>query len=269
MKPDTRSATRRPRLLVVDDEPVNCRLVDAVFSAEGYEVAAVAGGREALAALAGGIPDAVLLDYHMPEMDGLAVLERIRALAPDLPVLMLTANSDVDVVIRAIRLGAYDYITKPINTDDVVLRVGRALERQGLVAQVDELRCRLAEGGALWRLLGPSGEMQRVVDRIRLVAKTNFTVLIEGESGTGKELVARALHEESARNRGAFIAIWTRKGGLQRRRGFEGRLATASRRRNDISRRSRQSTAAVADEAVAGHPGTRRPAVGVRSLDAD
>ena len=194
-------------LLVVDDDPPSCRLLSAIFGAEGMKVVAVHDGPEALVRFEELQPDAVLLDLQLPSMDGLEVLSRMRDANPHTPVVMLTADRDVKTAVRAIQRGAIDYLAKPIDHDEIVLVVQRALERRALEHEVIELRRRVGDGGSLVEQMGHSAEIQRIVQQVGMVAATGFSVLVTGETGTGKELVAQAIHRESPRRAQAFIAL--------------------------------------------------------------
>ncbi len=194
-------------LLVVDDDQASCRLLAAIFSLEGIEVHATHDGEAALARFATLRPDAVLLDLQLPDMDGLAVLARLRVASPQTPVVMLTADREVKTAVRAIQEGAFDYLAKPIHHDEIVLVVRRALERRALQDEVADLRRRVGDGGTLTEQMGASPEIQRIVQQVGIVAATSFSVLVTGETGTGKELVAQAIHRESNRRAHAFSAL--------------------------------------------------------------
>jgi DNA-binding NtrC family response regulator len=196
-----------PVVLIVDDTAANRRLLTAVFRAEGMTPVAVEGGAAALVEAAARVPDVVLLDLHMPGMDGLQTLARLRETAPGVPVVMLTAHGDVATAVEAIKLGAYDFLTRPVGNDKLVLTVQRALERQKLVGEVAELRRRLVSKESLAQLMGPSAQVARIAREVEQVAGTSMTALILGETGTGKELVARAVHAASPRAAHAFVAI--------------------------------------------------------------
>ncbi len=198
-----------PKLLVVDDDLPGSRLVKAIFAAEGFQISAAHTGAEALAAVATAPPDVVLLDVGLPDLSGLEVLERVKASAPRLPVIMLTASTDVRTAVQATRLGAFDYITKPLDQEKLVLSVRQALESSALRLEVDELRKRVSqdEADVLISQMGPSAEVRQIVDQVRQVASSSFTVLILGETGTGKELVAQAVHRLSDRRRRPFVAL--------------------------------------------------------------
>jgi DNA-binding NtrC family response regulator len=198
----------RRRLVSVDDDPMQGRLITALFrDTPGLDVALVHDGTEALESIVSQPPDIVLLDLGLPGISGLEILQRIKTLYPQLPVVVLTGFSDVRTAVQAIKLGAYQFLTKPVNTDELQVIVQRALEHGDLLEEIESLRRKVGPEGVLGSLLGGSVGMQTVVRRIRQVAGSNFTVLIQGETGVGKELVARALHEESPRHGKPLIPI--------------------------------------------------------------
>jgi DNA-binding NtrC family response regulator len=199
--------TRR-RLVSVDDDPMQGRMISALFrDTPGLEVSLIHDGAEALEVILSRPPDIVLLDLGLPGVSGLEILQRIKTLFPQLPVVVLTGFSDVRTAVQAIKLGAYQFLTKPVNTDELQVIVQRALEHGDLLEEIESLRRKVGPDGPLGSLVGGSVGMQTVVRRIRQVAASNFTVLIQGETGVGKELVARALHEESPRQGKPLIPI--------------------------------------------------------------
>jgi len=197
------------KLLVIDDDEAICRFVNALFQPEGFHVLAEHDGASGLERASVEQPHVVLLDLQLPDVQGLEVLEKLRTKAPHVPVVMFTGSHDVKNAVRAIQLGAFDYLTKPIHKDELLIVVRRALESQRLQLEVQELRRQVGKPGStnLESLMGPGPHVKRVVDAVRLVAASNFTVLLLGETGTGKELVARTLHELSGRHRHPFVAL--------------------------------------------------------------
>ncbi|MBI2216893.1 MAG: sigma-54-dependent Fis family transcriptional regulator [Candidatus Rokubacteria bacterium] len=196
-----------PTVLIVDDDAGVRSVVAELLLQEKIDVAEAADGRTGLDRALAERPSLVILDIGMPGLDGMTVLRRLKSQAPEMPVMMLTAYGDLGTAVEAMRLGAWDYLAKPFDNEDLLLHVQRALDWQRLSAEVQSLKEELAGGGALRALLGASREMHDVVARIRQVAGSRLTVLIEGETGTGKELVARAIHAESPRRAGPFIAV--------------------------------------------------------------
>ena len=194
------------QVLVVDDDPMVRSVLTDILAAERLETTVAGDGRTALDMLKKLESPVVLLDLNMPGMTGMEVLEEIRAFDPRLSVIILTASNDVATAVQAIRLGAYDYLTKPCGAADLVLVIRRALERQALLARVEELASRVG-GGGLAEQMGPSAEIREVIRQVNQVAESPMTVLIQGETGTGKELVARAIHQTSPRRDGPFVAL--------------------------------------------------------------
>jgi DNA-binding NtrC family response regulator len=196
-----------PKVLVVDDDPASRRLVAAIFAERGLTVLSAADGESGLECFRRDAPAVVILDLHLPDMDGMEVLERLRAQGADAPVVMLTAHVDVKSAVRAMRQGAFDYLTKPIDPEELGIVVERALEARSLKQEVEELRRRLGADGALATQMGPSPQVAVIMQQVETVARTDFSVLILGETGTGKELVAQAIHRQSKRRAGSFTAI--------------------------------------------------------------
>jgi len=195
------------RILIVDDDDGMRRLLVRVLGREGYEPLAVASGREALAELAADPFDLVVTDIQMPEMDGVALLHRIKEFDPGLPVIVITAYGTVENAVEALRAGAYHYLTKPFENDEIKLTVAKALERERLLAENRQLHEELGERYSFSGILGTSPAMREVFDVVTSVAASNANVLITGESGTGKELVARSIHYNSARRERPFVVL--------------------------------------------------------------
>ena len=194
-------------ILVADDDAVARELLVEVLTREGYRVRAAAGGAEAIRAAESEVFDVALIDLRMPDVDGLAVLARIRALDPAPPVFILTAFAAIETTIEAIRQGAYDYLSKPFRVDEIKLAVRRVLETERLVRENREFRQELRGRYGVERLIGQSPEMVDIYRLVARVAALDTTVLIQGETGTGKELVARAIHYASPRAERPFVAI--------------------------------------------------------------
>jgi DNA-binding NtrC family response regulator len=196
----------RPTLLVVDDER-NSREGLARALARSYHVLLADGGPAALELLASHHVDVMLSDVRMPGMDGLALLQRALARTPRPVCIMLTAYGSIELAVEAMKRGAYDFMTKPINLDRLDLVLRRALRSRDMEAENDQLREQLDRKYGLESIIGQSAPMHEVFETIKQVAPTRATVLIQGESGTGKELVARAIHQLSPRSRGPFVAV--------------------------------------------------------------
>ncbi len=197
------------RVMVVDDDTDTLALLREVVTKEGYQVETAEDGESALRRIDEWQPDLVITDIHMPGMDGLALLAAVREKAPDVLVVLLTAYGSLKTAVDAIKAGAFDYLSKPFIVDDVRLVVRRSLEHKKLVRENRSLRDQLRERYRFDNLVGSSAGMVAVYKLVARVAETDSTVLIYGESGTGKELIARAIHANSARSGGPFIAIDT------------------------------------------------------------
>ena len=199
---------RNGSILVVDDEEIMREILEALLAREGYHVRLASSGEEGLE-LARSLPfDAAIVDVMMPGMDGLAMLEELKKLDDDLPVLMVTAFASVETAITAMKRGAFDYITKPFKNDEVLVVVRNAVERRQLMAENTALRQNLqAQYQKFAGIIGRSPRMKQVFDLIIQAAPSRSTILITGESGTGKELVARAIHSNSPRADRAFVTV--------------------------------------------------------------
>jgi two-component system, NtrC family, response regulator AtoC len=194
-------------ILLVEDDPDGRRSVAEALDDGGWRVQAVADGRTALSLLGRESYDAVLTDLVLPDVDGFSVMERAKEVDPHLPVVMMTAYGSVDTAVRALKSGAYDYLVKPVDLDELQSKMGRAIEARRLRREVDDLHAVVGERFSIRQMVADSPSMENVIRQVRVVADTNATVLILGESGTGKELVARALHGESRRASGTFVAV--------------------------------------------------------------
>ncbi len=197
----------RPRVLVVDDDKDVGEFLRDALSRWNYDVSLAAHGREAVRLISHQIFDAALVDIWMPEMDGLQVLDEIKRHDPALEVVMMTGNPMVETAVQALKSGAYDYLIKPLNLDELQHLMQQVLEKRFLSREVHSLRSRLADHLAVKDLVGGSPGMTRVKEVIATVADSDSPVLIEGESGTGKELVAAAIHRQSGRAKGPFVPV--------------------------------------------------------------
>lgn len=193
------------RILFIDDDLAGREVALFNLRKAGHELTAAADGREGLALFAPAKYDLVVTDLKMPGISGLEVLAQIRALAPEVPVLVITAFGNVETAVAAMKAGAYDFIGKPFDRDQLLLAVEKALERRRLATEVRDLRVRA--GGVEREIVGSSPAMARVLEIADRVAPTDATVLVTGESGTGKEAVARRIHVRSKRAEGPFVAV--------------------------------------------------------------
>lgn len=193
------------RVLIVDDvEDIRDILSDRL-QAYGYEVLTAIDGEEALEKVEKSSPDLVLLDIQLPGLDGMEVLSRIKRDHPQITVIMITAHGRIQLAVDAMKQGAYDFVEKPFDPDLIRIKVDNALERHSLLNQNEYLRSELK--GEYGEIIGKSQKMLEVLEKIEKVASSDSTVLITGETGTGKDLVARALHRNSPRSSGRFVAI--------------------------------------------------------------
>ena len=200
-------ATTEPeikRVLIADDEINIRRVLEAILRRDGYDVVTAANGDEALAGMSRGI-NTVITDLKMPGLDGMGLLKRLSVDYPDVPVIMITAHGSVENAVGAVKLGAFDYVEKPFDQEQIRQIVAKALRTHMLSRRDARPEDTTARGR--FRLVGESAAIRQVYQVVEKVADTPSTVLITGESGTGKELVARALHDNSSRSSGPFIKI--------------------------------------------------------------
>ncbi len=184
-----------------------CELIEADLSSRGIQSEWRTSAEEAIRLIQDGHFDVILTDLQMPGLNGLALCERIVANRPDIPVVVMTAFGSLETAVAAIRAGAYDFVSKPVEMDVLALTLQRAIQHRSLSEQVRVLSERVQQSSRYSKLLGESPVMRRLFDELRRVADTDASVLITGESGTGKELVAHALHEQSRRRDQPFVAI--------------------------------------------------------------
>lgn len=195
------------RILVVDDDVSLRRVLEYNLQEEGYDVITAADGEAGLSLFRKESPSLVVTDLKMPGIDGFQLLKLIKEESPDTFVIVITAFGAIDNAVEAMKLGAYDYITKPFNRDELKLTVRKALAMQGLVDENRLLKEELSGTAEFRNIIGASRAMEQVFAVVRKVADTEASVLITGESGTGKELVARALHAGSSRRAAPFVAV--------------------------------------------------------------
>jgi two-component system response regulator HydG len=194
-------------VLIVDDDRAMCDLVQDVLSRNGYNVTSQLDAESALVSVDTSDFDVVITDIKLQSTNGLELCRRVTEKRPDVPVVVFTAFGSMDTAVGAIRAGAYDYITKPVDLESLALTVRRAIAHRRLQQEVKELRRMVTESDQLDELIGTSAPMKNVYRMIQQLRDSDASVLITGESGTGKELVARALHRTSTRKDGPFIAI--------------------------------------------------------------
>jgi two-component system NtrC family response regulator len=195
------------RILVVDDESSQRELIGGFLRKQGHEVFLAGSGAEALARVRETRVDLVLSDFRMPGMSGIELLRAVKAVNPEIPFILVTAYGTVEAAVQAMQEGAADYLTKPLDLEELLLRIGRVSEQVRLQSAVRDLQAHLVERHRLEGIIGESGRMQEVLALVRQVAPSDATVLIRGESGTGKELIARAIHFNSPRAGGPLVTL--------------------------------------------------------------
>ncbi len=195
------------KILVVDDEQSLREVLSIMLKRAGYSVTSATDGEEAIDFVHKEIFDLVITDLRMPKIDGMEVLKAVKSASPETVVLIITAFATADSAVEAMKQGAYDYLTKPFQVDEVQLIIRNALEKRRLTTENMLLKREMASQSSFAQLVGQSEAMQKVFDVVRKVADSKSNVLICGESGTGKELVARAIHYNSARSSHPFVAV--------------------------------------------------------------
>lgn len=197
------------RILIVDDEKDFCEILFHVIRREGFAPLVAHNGETALEMVRVGMPDALLLDVKMPGMDGMEVLRQSKGIDPDLPVLMITAYGGLNGAVQAMKEGAFDYLAKPLNNRELIEKLRRALANRSLRQKkpVSVFRPKNTPAINLEEIMGPSDAVRKIISDVKLVAASNFTVVIQGETGTGKELVARAIHMSSLRHETPMVPL--------------------------------------------------------------
>jgi two-component system, NtrC family, response regulator AtoC len=195
------------RVLVIDDEPGLRHTLSLILGDEGYDVVTAEDGEAGLRVALGERPDLVLCDIRMPRMDGLTFMERYREEGGEALVIMMSAYGTIDTAVEAMRRGAYDYVSKPFNADEVILTLRKAEEREQLSREVKRLRVQVGEVDGFESVIGRSPPMREVLELAARTAPYPSTILITGESGTGKEAIARSIHRASPRRDEAFVAV--------------------------------------------------------------
>jgi two-component system NtrC family response regulator len=197
----------KPKILIAEDEKTQRDLLEGFLKKEGFSVESAASGREALDKLERDFFDIILLDYKMPELDGLQTLREVRRLYPDLPVVMMTAYGTVETAVASMKEGALDYLTKPIDLDELLLIFHKVIERSQLIQENKALKSQLQERYTFSNIIYGSPKMEEVIGLVGRVAPSQATILIRGESGTGKELIANAIHFASPRSQMPLIKV--------------------------------------------------------------
>jgi two-component system response regulator HydG len=197
----------RGKILIVDDEQMMCEMLEDDLKRHGFHPTCYISAEKALDALKTESFDVLLTDMNLPRMNGIELCERVVANRPDIPVIVITAFGSMETAIAAIRAGAYDFVTKPIDTEFLILALDRAVNHHGLQEKVKFLDEALKKSHQFDELIGQSPPMRKLIDRIERVADTETSILITGETGTGKELVAQALHKRSRRHKSPFVAV--------------------------------------------------------------
>jgi len=195
------------KVLIVDDDKDLQFNIYSLLRDNGYGPIAVGDGRSAIKEVKTKSPNLVLLDIRLPGMDGMKILEEIKSIDKDLIVIMLTAYADVKQAVKAMRLGAFDYITKPFDNEEFILVIKKALQTQYLSKEVEILRKRLGEQAVFGEVMGESPAIKKVLKQVEIIASTNMTVILQGASGTGKELIAQMIHQKSLRKDKPFVAV--------------------------------------------------------------
>ncbi len=197
----------RFRILVVDDEPAQREMVSGFLKKQGFDVSTAESGVKALQLFRQDSVDLILTDQKMPTMSGSDLLQAVRAINPETPVILMTAFGSIEAAVAAIQGGATDYLTKPLNLNEVFFRIRQVSDRYRIIAENRELREALQSRHRIEGIIGESGRMLEVVSLVRRVAPSEATVLIRGESGTGKELIAKAIHFASPRASGPLVRV--------------------------------------------------------------
>jgi len=197
----------RGKILIVDDEQMMCEMLEDDLKRHDFHPTCYISAEKALDTLKTESFDVLLTDMNLPNMNGIELCERVVANRPDIPVIVITAFGSMETAIAAIRAGAYDFVTKPIDTEFLVLALDRAVKHHGLQEKVKLLDKALKKSNQFDELIGQSPPMRKLIDRLERVADTETSILITGETGTGKELVAQALHRRSRRHKGPFVAV--------------------------------------------------------------
>ena len=196
-----------PKILIVDDETAHCQMLEAVLKVEKYATQRAQDGQSAIEAVKERFYDLILMDIRMNRVGGIEALEKIKEISPDIPIIMMTAYGSVDTAVQAMRSGAYDYLTKPLDIDELKILVAKALRHHQLEKENIFLKEQLGSRFDFSNIIGRSRAMKELLETVAMVAPSEATVLILGESGTGKELIANAIHQNSPRSSYPLIKV--------------------------------------------------------------
>ncbi|MGD2270582.1 MAG: sigma-54 dependent transcriptional regulator, partial [Desulfobacterales bacterium] len=195
------------KILVVDDDRNILTVIQMRLEAEKYQVLKATDSKRAIQFSKNNEIDLAIIDLILKEEDGIELMEKLHQINPDIPVIILTAHGSIDSAVQAMKKGAFNYLTKPFNYEELLMQINSCLEKSRLSKEVKNLRYLCGERYGFSNIIGNSDEMRKVLDQVSQAAETDSTVHIEGESGTGKELIAKSLHLASSRKNGPFVAI--------------------------------------------------------------
>jgi len=195
------------KILIVDDNTDMQFLLSNILREEGYEIVSAGNGLRAIQEAERHRPDLVLLDIRLPGLSGLEVLAKLKKIDSELPVIMITAFGDITSAVNAMKKGAYDYLTKPFDNDELILNIKKALNTKHLAEEVQNLRVQLDDKQKIVKTMGESPQIKKIIKQVDLIAPTDMSVIIQGKSGTGKEVIANMIHAKSLRRNKPFVAV--------------------------------------------------------------
>ena len=204
---DMSNLLKTPTVLIIDDDPDILILLEIFFSADGYRVITSSTGSEAISIYKKNNIDLVITDFLMPTIDGLDILAAVRSSNKPIPVILITGHGSIEKAVDTMKAGAFDYLTKPINKEKLLITARKAIENRRLILENQQLKEQLTQQYGLDRIITQDSRMQKVIQTLKSVAETDVTVLLLGESGTGKELFARSLHYHSRRKFDPFVPV--------------------------------------------------------------
>jgi DNA-binding NtrC family response regulator len=206
--PETFAAMKeRTKILLIDDEAPSREALTLLLKSADYDVKSAGSGNEAFEQLAEGVFDIIITDLFLPDLDGIDILKQVKSASPAMEVILITGHASAETAVRAMKEGAFDYITKPLNIDELRIILGKAVEKRRLLSENVYLRKQLRDKFEFANIIGASPAMQKVFNRMKRIIKTDSTILIMGESGTGKEIVAKAIHFNGHRKDKPFVAV--------------------------------------------------------------